>query len=204
MLSYLACLKILEHQQTTESNDFDKADLARVLYGIARVLHDKEEYHDALHMYQRALVYQRSLAVNRSSLEVITTLCNVCRCYHLTGEFDEALKTNKEAKDLASLLVGGNSNHPFLIHRLKVEGNILIEAGRLADSMQTFCIAARCCSEEGGQPGQMVAAMMEYEVGGGGNGQEDAHAGDSSVLTVRSASALTHINTSKYHAAAAG
>eukprot|EP01083_Nonionella_stella_P297497 1010201_1 len=121
MLSYLACLKILEHQQSTGSNIFNKADLSRVLYAIARVLHDKEEFHDALHMYQKALACQRALAASsgRPSLEVITTLCNTSRFHHLAGEIDAALSTNREVLDLATVLVGGKMEHPFLIHRLK-------------------------------------------------------------------------------------
>ncbi|KAL7543175.1 hypothetical protein ACHAXR_013503 [Thalassiosira sp. AJA248-18] len=199
MLSYLACLKILEHQQcssSTFSNVFNKADLSRVLYAVARVLHDKEEFHDALHMYQRALACQRSLAAEAgrpASLDVITTLCNISRVHHLAGEIDESLATNKEVLELATILVGGKMEHPFLIHRLKVEGNILVEARRLEDAMRTFVEAARRCSEDGRD--EMITAMMG---GGGGNShsssQEDADAGDSSVLSIRSAAALAHIN----------
>jgi tetratricopeptide (TPR) repeat protein len=190
MLSYLACLKILEHQQFTQNKAFNEADMARVLYAVARVLHDKEDYHDALHMYQRALVWQRSLADDKPSLNVITTLCNISRVHHLSGEIDEALATNQEVLQLAAKLVGGKMDHPFLIHRLKVEGNILIEAGRLEDAMNTFIDAARRCCEDG--QNRMITTLM----GGGstsGNAQEDANAGDSSVLSIRSAAALAHI-----------
>lgn len=128
MLSYLACLKILEHQQTTGSNVFNEADLSRVLYGVARVLHDREEYHDALHMYHRALKLQRTLAAasGRPSLDVIKTLCNISRVHHLSGEIDAALGANREVLDLALTLLDGKMEHPFLIHRLKIEGNILV------------------------------------------------------------------------------
>lgn len=188
MLSYLACLKILEHQQSTGNNVFNKADLARVLYAVARVLHDKEEYHDALHMYQRALVCQRVIAADsgKPSLAVITTLCNISRMHHLSGEIDAALNANKEVLELATLLVGGKVNHPFLIHRLKVEGNILVEAGRLEDAMRTFVKAARRCD-------QMMSTMMGG-TGASQNSQEDADAGDSSVLSIRSAASLAHIS----------
>jgi hypothetical protein len=109
MLSYLACLKILEHQQSTGSNVFNGADLSRILYAVARVLHDKEEYHDALHMYQRALTCQRAIAAisGRPSLDVITTLCNISRVHHLSGEIDAALAANREVLDLSLVLVGG-------------------------------------------------------------------------------------------------
>mmetsp|Transcript_18526 Transcript_18526/g.37347 ORF Transcript_18526/g.37347 Transcript_18526/m.37347 type:complete len:1023 (+) Transcript_18526:28-3096(+) len=202
MLSYLACLHVLEHQQSNGSNVFNQADLARVLYSIARVLHDKEEYHDALGMYHRALQCQREVAINsaRPSLDVVTTLCNISRVYHLSGDLDAALSANKEVLDLATLLVGGKMDHPFLIHRLKIEGNILVEAGRLEDAMRTFVDAARRCGEDGRN--QMMATMM----GGGGqdsNSQEDADAGDSSVLSVRSAATLAHTNCFHPGAAAA-
>jgi tetratricopeptide (TPR) repeat protein len=204
LLSYLACLHVLEHQQSNGSNVFNQADMARVLYGIARVLHDKEEYHDALGMYHRALKCQREVSLNspRPSLDVVTTLCNISRVYHLSGDLDAALSANKEVLELATLLVGGKMDHPFLIHRLKVEGNILIEAGRLEDAMRTFVQAARRCGEDGRN--QMMATMM----GGGGqdrssNSQEDADAGDSSVLSVRSAATLAHTNCFHPGAAAA-
>lgn len=195
MLSYLACLKILEHQQSAGSSAFDRADLSRILYAIARLLHDKEEYHDALHVYQRALACQRALAAEagRPSLDVITTLCNISRMHHLSGEIDSSLAANREVLELATILVGGKMEHPFLIHRLKVEGNILVEAGRLEDAMRTFVEAARRCSEDGRD--QMMTTMMGGGGGGGGNSsQEDADAGDSSVLSIRSASALAMIN----------
>ncbi len=109
MLSYLACLKILEHQQSSGSNVFNGADLSRILYAVARVLHDKEEYHDALHMYQRALSCQRTIAADseRPSLDVITTLCNISRVHHLSGNIEAALAANREVLDLTLILVGG-------------------------------------------------------------------------------------------------
>jgi tetratricopeptide (TPR) repeat protein len=129
MLSFLACLKILEHHQTTGSNVFNEADLSRVLYGVARVLHDREEYHDALHMYHRALKLQRTLAAlagGRPTLDIIKTLCNISRVHHLSGEIDAALGANREVLDLSLILLDGKIEHPFLIHRLKIEGNILV------------------------------------------------------------------------------
>lgn len=208
MLSYLACLKILEYQQSSPGGSaFDQADLARVLYAIGRVLHDKEEYHDALHVYQRALVCQRALAAadgDRPSLDVITTLCNISRVHHLCGEIDAALAANKEVLALATALVGGRTEHPFLIHRLKVEGNVLVEAGRLEDAMQAFVEAARRCDSEHGRD-RMMASMMGRGEGNNheSTSQEDADAGDSSVLSIRSASALAQNNCFHPGAAAA-
>ena len=204
MLSYTACLHVLEHQQSNGSNVFNQADLARVLYAVARVLHDKEEYHDALGMYNRALSCQREVSINstRPSLDVITTLCNISRVHHLSGDLDAALSANKEVLELATLLVGGKLDHPFLIHRLKVEGNILIEAGRLEDAMRAFVEAARRCGEDGRD--QMMTAMMgTCGQNRSSNSQEDADAGDSSVLSIRSAATLAHMNCFHPGAAAA-
>jgi tetratricopeptide (TPR) repeat protein len=203
LLSYLACLHVLEHQQSNGSNVFNQADMARVLYGIARVLHDKEEYHDALSMYHRALKCQREVSINspRPSLDVVTTLCNISRVHHLSGDLDAALSANKEVLELATLLVGGKMDHPFLIHRLKVEGNILVEAGRLEDAMRSFVEAARRLCEDGRN--RMMAAMMGGGQDRSSNSQEDADAGDSSVLSVRSAATLAQSNCFHPGAAAA-
>ncbi|KAL7543991.1 hypothetical protein ACHAWF_007500 [Thalassiosira exigua] len=208
LLSYLACLKILEHRQSSGSDALDGADLSRVLYAVARVLHDKEEYRDALHLYHRALACQRALAAEegggasggggRPSLEVITTLCNVSRVHHLSGEIDEALAANAEVLELATVLAGGRRDHPFLIHRLRVGGNILVEAGRVEEAMDAFAEAARLGGEGG-------CERMIMGGGGGGSGgsQEDADAGDASVLSVRSRAALVQANVFNPSAAAA-
>lgn len=69
--------------------------------------------------------------------------------------------------------------------------------GRLEDAMKTFVEAARRCSEDGRD------RMMSELMGGSGSqsSQEDADAGDSSVLSIRSATALAQINV--FHPAAA-
>lgn len=75
-----------------------------------------------------------------------------------------------------------------------------MEAGRLEDAMNTFVNAARRCSDDGRDQ------MMTLLVGGGasvGSSQEDADAGDSSVLSIRSAAALAQINIFHPSAAAA-
>jgi len=120
----------------------------------------------------------------------------------LSGDLDAALSANKEVLELATLLVGGKLDHPFLIHRLKVEGNILIEAGRLEDAMGAFVEAARRCGEDGRD--QMMTAMMgTCGQNRSSNSQEDADAGDSSVLSIRSAATLAHMNCFYPGAAAA-
>ena len=144
------------------------------------------------------------MAINstRPSLDVITTLCNISRVHHLSGDLDAALSANKEVLELATLLVGGKLDHPFLIHRLKVEGNILIEAGRLEDAMRAFVEAARRCGEDGRD--QMMTAMMgTCGQNRSSSSQEDADAGDSSVLSIRSAATLAHMNCFHPGAAAA-
>ena len=78
-----------------------------------------------------------------------------------------------------------------MIHRLKVEGNILVEAGRLEEAMRTFVDAARRCSEDG------LDRMMTEMMGTGqtsASSQEDPDAGDSSVLSIRSAAALAQLS----------
>ena len=200
MLSYLACMKILEHQQSNGSNIFNEADLGRILYAVGRVLHDNDEYHDAIHMYNRALLCQRNLASvsGRPSLDVITTLCNICRVHHLSGEIDAALAANREVLDLALMLVGGKMEHPFLINRLKIEGNILVEAGRLGDAMNTFVDAARRCSDDSRD--EMISLLVGGQTTS--SSQEDADNGDSSVLSTRSAAARA-LEVFHQHAAAA-
>lgn len=86
-----------------------------------------------------------------------------------------------------------------MIHRLKVEGNILVEAGRLEEAMRTFVDAARRCSEDGRD--RMLTEMMGGRQTSVASSQEDADAGDSSVLSIRSAAALAQL--SFFHPAAA-
>ena len=74
-----------------------------------------------------------------------------------------------------------------------------MEAGRLEDAMNTFVNAARRCSDDGRDQ------MMTLLVGAGaavGSSQEDADAGDSSVLSIRSAAAF-YLNIFHISAAAA-
>ena len=98
--------------------------------------------------------------------------------------------------DLYSFIL--KAEHPFLIHRLKVEGNMLVEVGRLEEAMRTFVDAARRCSEDGLD--RMMTEMMGRQTSEASS-QEDADAGDSSVLSIRSAAALAQL--SFFHPAAA-
>ncbi len=76
--------------------------------------------------------------------------------------------------------------------------------GRLEDAMKIFVEAARRCSEDGrdrmmseliGRSGSQASSI------GSSSSQEDADAGDSSVLSIRSAMALAQFNC--FHPAAA-
>ena len=64
--------------------------------------------------------------------------------------------------------------------------------------MESFVEAARRCSEDGRD--RMMSELMGG-VGSSSSSQEDADAGDSSVLSIRSATALAQINI--FHPAAA-
>lgn len=75
--------------------------------------------------------------------------------------------------------------------------------GRLDDAMETFVDAARRCSDDSRD--RMMSELMGSRDGsqtpgvGSSNSQEDADAGDSSVLSIRSATALAQC----FHPAAA-
>lgn len=141
MLAFLASLKIQERQSTPHKNSF--ATLERLLYQIARTLHDKEEYTDALSMYQKTLKLQQQNNKNdNKSVQILTTMCNIARIHYLLGDVKMALNINEEIVQIASKISG--SKHPFVAHRLKILGNMLVEVGRLSDAMEVFAKAARC------------------------------------------------------------
>ncbi len=66
------------------------------------VLHDKEEYHDAQHMYQSVLACQHAIAADSGQplLDVITTFCNISCVHHLSGKTNAALTANREVLDM--------------------------------------------------------------------------------------------------------
>ncbi len=78
-----------------------------------------------------------------------------------------------------------------------------LEVGRLEDAMKTFVEAARRCSEDGRD--RMMSELMgrrgSLTPHGSSSIQEDADAGDSSVLSIRSSLALAQFNC--FHPAAA-
>lgn len=76
------------------------------------------------------------------------------------------------------------------------------EVGRLEDAMKAFVEAARRCSEDGRD--RMMSELMGRDgsqTSSVSNSQEDADAGDSSVLSIRSSMALAQFNF--FHPAAA-
>uniref|UniRef100_A0A7S2WIG4 Kinesin light chain n=2 Tax=Eucampia antarctica TaxID=49252 RepID=A0A7S2WIG4_9STRA len=137
MLAFLASLKIQELQSSTTIMTNE-----RLLYQIARTLHDKEDFTDALTMYQKTLKLQREKNNNDpKSVQVLTTLCNMVRIHYLLGDVTTALSINEEIVQIAAKISG--NKHPFVAHRLKILGNMLVEVGRLSDAMEVFAKAAR-------------------------------------------------------------
>lgn len=140
MLAFLASLKIQELQSATLTKNC--CTFERLLYQIARTLHDKEEYTDALTMYQKTLKLQKQNNKNdKKSVQILTTLCNAARLHYLLGDVTMALSINEEIVEIASKISG--NKHPFVAHRLKILGNMLVEVGRLTDAMEVFAKAAR-------------------------------------------------------------
>ncbi len=77
----------------------------------------------------------------------------------------------------------------------------MVEAGRLAEAMKSFVDAARRCSEDGLD--RMMTEMMGGSQTSAASSQEDAAAGDSSVLSIRSAASLAQLSIFHPGAAAA-
>mmetsp|Transcript_29527 Transcript_29527/g.41324 ORF Transcript_29527/g.41324 Transcript_29527/m.41324 type:complete len:598 (-) Transcript_29527:219-2012(-) len=139
---------------TFASSHYENAsEMARVMYSVARTLHDREEFGDALRMYNRTLVLQKELARTVKeqnndnngppiSVDAVTTLCNIARVHHIIGDIEACLRDNYEIVSYAKLLSGGRK-HPFVADRLVVLGNVLVEAGKMEDAMKAFADAAR-------------------------------------------------------------
>ncbi len=161
MLSYLASLRIYEHQPIiptlistidpsivvaststaasvptpasapglNDNNNGYLLEQSRLLYAIGRTLHDREEFADALNMYQKALsLLQRlgdsytnssnsnpQLAQRSSSssnhrtilVESIQIMCNIGRILQIMGELESSLSVNLKIVDMATEMVGG-------------------------------------------------------------------------------------------------
>ena len=214
MLSYLASLRIYEHQPSSphfikSEQQQDKnekipscngyqLDQSKLLYAIGRTLHDREEFADALGMYKKALSILKQFdnedGKNKAIvLESIQIMCNIGRIYQITGELELSLEISLKIVDIASEMVGGSSNvlHPFVRNRLVVVGNIYVEMGKLSEAMGVFGRVARG-SEEGTD---WMVGHLRPEV-------EDV---DTSAFAVRAAERLGEIGASSLspHAAAA-
>ena len=208
MLSYLASLRIYEHQPSPIRNDVVcngyQLEQSRLIYAIGRTLHDREEYADALSMYQKALsLLQSTNHKNRSILvDSIQIMCNIGRIYQIMGDLELCLNVNLKIVDVASEMVGGRSSsdeydghqilHPFVRNRLVVVGNVYVEMGRLSDAMSVFARVARGSGEEGTD---WMVGHLRPEV-------EDV---DTSAFAVRAAERLGELgsNNVSHHSAAA-
>ena len=222
MLSYLASLRIYEHQsmpfpsprnlKILNCNGF-QLEQSKLLYSIGRTLHDREEFSDALSMYQKALsLLQQEQSLqsqgnesvqNRSILvESIQIMVLIGRVHQIMGDLEQSLNVNLEIVDLASAMVGAVSSnysddensvlHPFVRNRLVVVGNVYVEMGRLNDAMHIFARVARGSGDEG----------TDWMVGHLRPEMEDV---DTSAFAVQAAERLGELgaNNFKPHAAAA-
>ena len=150
MLSYLAALKVMEsHTGTPDpTRRSDRLTYSRIWYGVARTLHDREEFTDALRAYQRTLELQTSLTGGSDvCVNVVQTLCNVGRVRHALGDIDGALEVHRRVVRIATALTGGRTGHPFVAARLRALGNLLVEAGRPAEAVRVYADAARSTGE---------------------------------------------------------
>lgn len=187
MLSYLASWKIYQHAGC-------KLDESRLLYAIGRTLHDREEFSDALGMYQKAIALREKIACSskRMKIDSIEILCNICRVQRIMGDLPGALETNVRVVQLASEMVGGGvaaSSHAFVRNRMMILGNLYVEMGQLPEAMETFSQVARGSSDSN----SMIISHARPEV-------EDV---DTNSFTVRAAERLGKLGIIKPHAAAA-
>lgn len=187
MLSYLASWKIYQHAGCT-------LDESRLLYAIGRTLHDREEFSDALGMYQKSIALRETIDCSSKKMKVdaIEILCNICRVQRIMGDLPNALETNLRVVQLASEMVGGSeaaSSHAFIRNRMMILGNLYVEMGQLPEAMEIFSQVAR----GNGDGNSMIISHARPEL-------EDV---DTNSFTVRAAERLGKLGTLKPHAAAA-
>lgn len=189
MLSYLASWKIYQHAGCP-------LDESRLLYSIGRTLHDREEFSDALAMYQKSMALREKVDCQskRMKIDSIEILCNICRVHHIMGALQEALEVNLKIIQLAREMVGANndmsSNHAFVRNRMMILGNLYVEMGQLSNAMEVFSQVARG-SRDGNS---MIVSHTRPEI-------EDI---DTNAFTVRAAERLGKLGGMlKPHAAAA-
>lgn len=142
MLSYLASWKIFQHACGFELEE------SRLLYAIGRTLHDREEFYDALSMYQKSFALRENLehTSKKMKIDTIQILCNIGRIHHMMGDLTQALESNLKVVEMASDMVGGGetaASHAFVRNRMIVLGNVYVEMGRLSEAMECFSRVAR-------------------------------------------------------------
>ena len=170
MLSYLAALKVMENHTGTPdpTRRSDRLTYSRIWYGVARTLHDREEFTDALRAYQRTLELQTSLTGGSDvCVNVVQTLCNVGRVRHALGDIDGALEVHRRVVRIATALTGGRTGHPFVAARLRALGNLLVEAGRPAEAVRVYADAAR-------STGELCVGFREEDVDGTESARQSA------------------------------
>ena len=185
MLSYLAALKVMESH--TGSPDpprrSDRMMYSKIWYGIARALHDREEFPDALRAYQRTLELQISLTGGSDvSVSVVQTFCNVGRVRHALGDIEGSLEVHRRVVRIATALAGGRVGHPFVAARLRALGNLLVEAGRPAEAVQAYSEAAR-------GTGEVCVGYQDEDVDGTDEARQSARVLGSAGLADPSAAA---------------
>lgn len=170
MLSYLAALKVMESHTGTPDpiRRSDRHTYSRIWYGVARTLHDREEFTDALRAYQRTLELQTSLTGGSDvCVNVVQTLCNVGRVRHALGDIDGALEVHRRVVRIATALTGGRTGHPFVAARLRALGNLLVEAGRPAEAVRVYADAAR-------STGDVCVGFREEDIDGTESARQSA------------------------------
>ena len=170
MLSYLAALKVMESHTGTPDpiRRSDRLTYSRIWYGVARTLHDREEFTDALRAYQRTLELQTSLTGGSDvCVNVVQTLCNVGRVRHALGDIDGALEVHRRVVRIATALTGGRTGHPFVAARLRALGNLLVEAGRPAEAVRVYADAAR-------STGDVCVGFREEDIDGTESARQSA------------------------------
>ena len=184
MMSYLASWHIFEQKGSA-------VEQSRVLYAIGRTLHDREEFGDALSMYQRAVTIRKEIEPQskKMKLDTIQILCNICRVHHIMGNLEMALEYNQKVVAMATEMVGGAASHAFVRNRMMIQGNLFVEMGRINDAMNIFSDVARSSRDVDWV--SMSHARPEME---------DV---DTNAFAVRAAERLGKVGRSHPHAAAA-
>eukprot|EP00568_Trieres_chinensis_P009199 CAMPEP_0183305910 /NCGR_PEP_ID=MMETSP0160_2-20130417/10500_1 /TAXON_ID=2839 ORGANISM="Odontella Sinensis, Strain Grunow 1884" /NCGR_SAMPLE_ID=MMETSP0160_2 /ASSEMBLY_ACC=CAM_ASM_000250 /LENGTH=511 /DNA_ID=CAMNT_0025469187 /DNA_START=20 /DNA_END=1555 /DNA_ORIENTATION=- len=111
------------------------SDVADTLYIIGRILHDREEYADAIGVYEKVLDIQRDI-FGLEHQDTLKTLCNVARVHQVRGESDDALNACSEAIRAGQSMLG--ASHSFVVEMLMMKGAILHELGQGESAMSTF------------------------------------------------------------------